>query len=268
MPELIFLKLGGSLITEKAEPYTFRSGVARRLAGEIRAALATRQGDLALLIGHGSGSFGHYAARPYGTRNGVRTPQQWRGFAQVAGAAALLNRLVTGLLEEAGVPAISFQPSASARCRDGRLVRLEVEPIRRALDHGLVPVVYGDVAMDDVRGGTIVSTEDLFVYLAGVLLPQRILLATDVPGVLNGAGQVIPAITPANLPAVRPALQGARGVDVTGGMADKVEQMVRLVEAYPGLEVRIFSGLEEGALFRALVEPAAVLGTSILAAAG
>ncbi len=263
MAELVFLKLGGSLITEKSEPYTFRSGVARRLAEEIRAALAVRGEDLSLLLGHGSGSFGHFAAQPYGTRNGVRTPQQWLGFARVAGAAALLNRLLTGLLEETGVPAISFQPSASARCRDGRLVHLEVEPIRRALKQGLVPVVYGDVAIDDVRGGTIVSTEDLFVYLARVLPPRRILLATDVPGVLDGVGRVIPVITPGNLPTIRPLLRGARGIDVTGGMADKVERMAGLVEAHPGLEVRIFSGLEERALFRALVEPEADLGTRI-----
>ncbi|MCS7282753.1 MAG: isopentenyl phosphate kinase [Anaerolineae bacterium] len=264
--ELTFLKLGGSLITEKSEPYTFRSGVARRLAQEIRTALAARGKDFSLLIGHGSGSFGHFAARPYGTRDGVRTPEQWLGFARVAGAAALLNRLLTGLLEEAGVPAISFQPSASARCRDGQLVRLEVEPIRRALHHGLVPVVYGDVAIDEVRGGTIVSTEDLFVYLTRALSPRRILLATDVPGVLDEGGRVIPAITPATFPVIRPLLRGAQGVDVTGGMADKVERMVGLVEARPGLEVRIFSGLEEGALFRMLVEPETPLGTCIRSA--
>ncbi len=263
MSELVFLKLGGSLITEKSEPYTFRSGVAQRLAGEIRAALLARGDDLSLLIGHGSGSFGHFAARPYGTRSGVRTPQQWQGFARVAGAAALLNRLITGLLEEAGVPAISFQPSASARCWDGRLVRLEVEPIRRALQHGLVPVVYGDVAVDDVRGGTIVSTEDLFLYLSGVLSPQRILLATDVPGVLDETGRVIPVITPEGFPAVRPLLGDARGSDVTGGMAGKVERMVGLVRERPGVTVWIFSGLEEGAVFRALTDPETALGTCI-----
>ena len=62
MPELIFLKLGGSLLTDKTRPQALRPDVLGRLAGEIAAALAARPA-LWLLIGHGSGSFGHVAAR-------------------------------------------------------------------------------------------------------------------------------------------------------------------------------------------------------------
>ena len=35
-----------------------------------------------LVIGHGSGSFGHYMASKYGTRKGVDGPDQWAGFAK------------------------------------------------------------------------------------------------------------------------------------------------------------------------------------------
>ena len=35
-----------------------------------------------LIIGHGSGSFGHYMASKYGTRRGVNGPEQWMGFAK------------------------------------------------------------------------------------------------------------------------------------------------------------------------------------------
>ncbi|MGB9870581.1 MAG: isopentenyl phosphate kinase [Anaerolineae bacterium] len=262
MPERIFLKLGGSLITDKSRPYTPRPKVIRRLAGEVREALEARP-DLELVIGHGSGSFGHAAAAPYGTRQGVRTPRQWRGYAEVAAAAARLNRLVTDLFLEVGVPVLSLQPSASARCRDGELVHLETAPLRDALAHGLVPLIYGDVALDDVRGGTIVSTEDLFVYLTPILAPQRILLATRVAGVLDAEGRVIPALSPADLPALRPSLRGARGVDVTGGMADKVERMASLVERCPDLTVQIFSGEVPGTLLSALLSVSETPGTRI-----
>ena len=50
-------------------------------------------------------------------------------------------------------------------------------PIRAALSNGLLPVIHGDVAFDEIRGGTILSTEDLFAHLAHQLHPQRILLA-------------------------------------------------------------------------------------------
>lgn len=262
MPERVFLKLGGSLITDKSSPYTPRPEVIRRLAEEVRAALTARS-DLELVIGHGSGSFGHAAATPHGTRQGVRTPREWRGYAEVAAAAARLNRIVTDLFLEAGVPVLSLQPSASARCRDGELVHLETAPIRNALAHGLVPLIYGDVALDEIRGGTIVSTEDLFTYLTPLLAPQRILLVTRVAGVLDDRGEVIPVISPADLPALRPVLRGARGVDVTGGMADKVERMAALVERHPGLVAHIFSGETPGTLAAALLDPTAAPGTRI-----
>ncbi|MCX6065672.1 MAG: hypothetical protein NT121_07955, partial [Chloroflexi bacterium] len=64
MTELVFLKLGGSLITDKTLPYTPRLDKLADLASQIAAALSTRQ--LSLVLGHGSGSFGHIAAKKYG----------------------------------------------------------------------------------------------------------------------------------------------------------------------------------------------------------
>ena len=115
---ITFLKLGGSLITDKTRAYTAHHQVIARLADEVRQALAASP-ELQLLIGHGSGSFGHWAAKPHGTRQGVETPTQWRGYAEVATAAARLNRIVADAFHEAGVPILSVQPSASARCHDG-----------------------------------------------------------------------------------------------------------------------------------------------------
>ena len=40
--ELVFVKLGGSVITDKTQPETARPEVIARLAGEIAAALAAR----------------------------------------------------------------------------------------------------------------------------------------------------------------------------------------------------------------------------------
>lgn len=265
--ELIFLKLGGSLITDKARPYTPRPGAIDRLAQEIQTAREQRPG-LQLLLGHGSGSFGHQAAAPYGTQHGVHTAREWRGFAEVATAAARLNRLVTDTLRNAGVPAISLQPSASARCQDGRLTDLAIYPIRQALAQGLVPLVYGDVALDDVRGGTIVSTEDLFVHLAQALRPRRILLAGNAPGVLDSEGRVVPRITPATVSELDAALGGARETDVTGGMAAKVAHMVALAETLEDLTIHVLTGMEPGLVRRALVDPAFAAGTSISAQGG
>ncbi len=261
---VVFLKLGGSLITDKTRAYTARRRVIARLAREVRLALDTEP-DWRLLVGHGSGSFGHWAARPHGTRRGVRTPGQWRGYAEVAAAAARLNRIVTDAFLEAGVPVLSLQPSASARCRDYTLEYLDTRPIHAALAQGLVPLVYGDVALDDVHGGTIVSTEDVFSFLADELRPVRILLLSEVNGVVGPTGSVVPYVTPAGFPALREALSGSEGVDVTGGMADKVARMVELVQRYPETCGHILTGMEPGLLTRVLLNAALPVGTRIVA---
>lgn len=251
---LIFLKLGGSLITDKTRPAAARQDVLARLADEIAGALKPQPG-LRLVLGHGSGSFGHVPARQHSTRQGVSTPAQWRGFVEVWRQAAALNRLVMDALAVQGLPALSFPPSAMVTAQDGELLRWDLQPLQAALQAGLLPVVYGDVVFDTHRGGTILSTEDLFAHLARRLHPQRILLAGIETGVWSDyptCTQLAAEITPASLQAVQGALGGSHAADVTGGMHSKVLQSLALVQQVPGLEVFIFSGGTPGLVQAAL----------------
>ncbi len=261
---LAFIKFGGSLITDKRVEGSFREDVVLRLGREIQAAMSADAG-LRVLIGHGSGSFGHFAARQYGTMQGVHTPEQWRGFAQVATTAAELNHLTAKALQAVGLPVWRIQPSASAQSHDGVVVSMAVEPIRQALERSIVPLVYGDVSLDDVRGGTIISTETIFFYLARHLPVNRILILGEVEGVYDERGQVIPEITPANFQAVEEALGGSAGTDVTGGMETKVRDMVALTQVVHGLTIRIMSGTKPDLLRQALLGEAQP-GTQISAA--
>lgn len=269
--ELVFLKLGGSLITDKTRREAPRMEVIRRLAQEIAETRALRP-DIRLVLGHGSGSFGHFAGQEYGTRQGIRPGEEargWQGFALTGAAAARLNRMVVDALVGAGLPAVSFPPSASARCHAGHLRSLAWEPIAGALEAGLLPVVFGDVALDEVQGCTILSTEEVFAYLAGVLQPARILLAGTVEGVFTAdplqdpAARPIPLIDVRRLEELEGLLGGSHGVDVTGGMWAKVREMATLVERLPGLEVFIFSGEVPGRVRECLLTPARCAGTRL-----
>jgi isopentenyl phosphate kinase len=268
-PELpILVKLGGSVITDKTRPETPRPEILCRLAEEVAAARAARPG-LPLVLGHGSGSFGHVLALRHGTHRGVMDAAGWHGFAEVAAAAARLNRLVTDIFLAAGVPVWSLQPSASARCRAGELLSLEAGPVHEALAHGLVPLVYGDVALDEAQGATIISTEQILAVLAAGLRPARMILLGVVDGVYEAdplrdpAAHRIPHIGPDNWPAIRQALGGSHAADVTGGMAAKVEGLVALLRRQPGMQALILSGERPGALLSALLHPEGAGGTSI-----
>ncbi|MEW5717695.1 MAG: isopentenyl phosphate kinase [Chloroflexota bacterium] len=264
MTELIFLKLGGSAITDKTREATAREDVIRQIAREVKRA-RDAQPTLELLIGHGSGSFGHFAARKFGF--GERG--NWRAYAETGASAARLARLVTDIFLAEGVPVVALPPSASARCRDGELVELATAPIHAAFACHLVPLVHGDVAFDETREMTIASTEMIFAYLAPILKPSRIILAGIVDGVFSAdplqdaSAQLIRAITPANFPQIESQLRGSHGVDVTGGMLAKVKIMRALVQREPTLRVQIVSATRAGMIERALLEEDSEAGTII-----
>jgi isopentenyl phosphate kinase len=252
--DLLFLKLGGSLITDKTSPRTARLDLIAQLAREIESVKYSKLG-LKIVLGHGSGSFGHVPAKRYGTRQGVDSDQGWRGFAEVWYEAAALNRIVIDALQNAGLPAIAFPPSAAVTVRDGQVTDWNLSPLVSALDAGLLPVVFGDVVFDQRRGGTILSTEDLFTYLAQYLLPKRILLAGIDPGVWQdfpACTRLVPEINPGNWEGIAAALGDSAATDVTGGMQAKVGVMLDLVQEIPGLEVIIFGGQQSGNLCAAL----------------
>jgi len=247
----VFLKLGGSLITDKRQAETPRLDVLQRLALEI-AEVRRQNPALRLVIGHGSGSFGHLHAKRHGTRAGVQTPEQWQGFAATADAAARLNRIVVDALLAAGIPAWSIQPGAIVRCKDGAIVDGSSHAVEQALAQGLIPLLYGDAVLDDVRGGTIASTEEIFEWLAPRLRPRRLILAGEVDGIYTADPQLDPTakqiaeVTPTTLHAIEAGLGASHGVDVTGGMAAKVAQAVAMVRQQRGLEIIICSGLVAG----------------------
>lgn len=251
------------MITDKARPHTPRPDVLARLAGEIKQALALRPG-LQLVVGHGSGSFGHVPGKQYGTRQGVYSPEQWRGFAEVWFEATALTRIVVEAFHEVGLPVIAFSPSAGVISQDGVVLTWDLAPLQAAMQAGLLPVMHGDVVFDRVRGGTILSTEDLFMYLARQLQPERILLAGIEAGVWEDyptCDQLIPEITPERLPEIFPALGGSSKTDVTGGMSSKVQQSLVLIEEFPDLLIQIFSGESPGNVKRALLGESA--GTTL-----
>jgi isopentenyl phosphate kinase len=252
---LTLLKLGGSLITDKTRPYTPRLEILDNLAGQIASALHENE-DLRLVLGHGSGSFGHQPASQFGTRHGVAGPEAWHGFTEVWFQASALNRQVVEALRRASLPVITLSPAASVTAHEGKVFIWDLYPLQTSLYQRLLPVIHGDVVFDEARGGTILSTEDLFAHLARELRPSRILLAGLEAGVWDDFPKrkiLIPEITPADLSSLAPNLGKADGTDVTGGMLTKVAEMLALVDLLPDLEILIFSGQEPGNIKKALL---------------
>jgi isopentenyl phosphate kinase len=265
LTELVFVKLGGSLITHKSVASAARPRIIRRMAREIRSAMDESPG-LKLVLGHGSGSFGHVVAHRYGVQSGCK---DWQGYALTSAAAARLNRIVVDEFLAEGVPVVAMQPSASARCQEGRLADLAWQPVAELLEREVVPLVYGDVALDEVQGSTIVSTESIFAYLAHRLKPARILLVGEVRGIytsdphLNPRARLIRHISAEQQVPESAHITGSNAVDVTGGMHSKVAGMAALVRELPGLRVLFLSGSCPGVLRRSLLDIRLNPGTAL-----
>lgn len=261
---VVLLKLGGSLITDKERPETARDDVIRRLAREL-AEVLREPGAPRLVLGHGSGSFGHAAAARYGVHEGIARGGA-EGVSRVQERAAALHRRVLDALLAEGAAPFSIAPSSCLVTAAGRPVRIEAEPVLLALRAGLLPVVYGDVVMDRERGAAIASTETVFLALAEELERRRVAVAralwagvTD--GVLTEAGERLAEVRAGAEASALAAAGSAAGTDVTGGMRHRLEAALEL--ARRGVPSLVFDATAPGRLGAAL-RAEEVPGTRVL----
>ena len=251
---LIFVKLGGSLITEKSVPATLKYSILKRIVKELKE-VVDRERNLNLLIGHGGGSFPHPIAKAFRTSEGFIRADSVRGFAMCQNAASTLNRVVVDLMTDYGINAVSIQPSACCIAKDGEIVDFFIRPIEECMSKGLIPVVFGDCVFDAVKGCTIISTEQIFTYLSGFLRPSRVLIFGLVDGVYTSDPQrddsasLIPKIEIEKYTSVESYLGSSYSVDVTGGMTTKVKDLIKIAKM--GIECEILSG-KSGNILRAL----------------
>lgn len=265
MKPVVLLKLGGSLITDKAKPYTERGHVIMDLVRQIREALS-EDPEMSLIIGNGAGSYAHYPAKVYNLTKGITEPSQLKGFCEVQDGAARLNRIVVSNLLKAGVNAIALSPSSFLTARSGRIHRFFIDPLLGLLRQKIVPVLYGDIVYDETQGATIISTETLLSSIAKRLLSRKIRVGSIVhngitKGVLDTRSEVIPLITKKNFSSLRNVFTSVAGYDVTGGMIHKVKESLKLTDA--GIKSYIINGMSQKNLLKKALLGDVDLGTRI-----
>lgn len=244
------LKLGGSVVTFKDRVMTQNEEAIRRLSGEIAAA-----GLYRLVVVHGGGSYGHPLAKEHGIAEGFKSAEQLVGFSRTRQAMVALNCIVVDALLDEGVPAVSVSPSSFISTQDGRLQELDLGLVKRHLDSGTVPVMYGDAVLDSTLGFTILSGDQLAVRLATDIDAAKLIFGVDVDGVYTAN----PKMTKGAKLIERLSMSQVKGIirigeavstDVTGGMLGKINEAQAAVEA--GVSVQIVNALEPGRTLRAL----------------
>lgn len=262
MIELILVKFGGSVITDKTKPFTEDIETIKRLSKEIHE--SRQEKKFKLIIGHGGGSYPHTPATEFKVNEGIINHRSYEGIAKVQDAASRLNRIIVRELLNSGENAMSIQLSSCSICENGSIKEMFLEPIKKLLDYDMLPVPYGDVGLDKKKGSCIISTERIFDYIARNLTKidkkykiSRIILCARVKGVftdnpdVNSYAELIKKITPKNIKDIESSLKGSFGIDVTGGMLHKVKMMLELAKL--GIESEIINAKEPDLLKRSLL---------------
>jgi len=224
MKPLVIVKLGGSVVTRKDEPFTPNTPVIEQVSKQVSELLQ----DYCLILVHGGGSYGHVVASEYRVAEGYLQPGQLIGLSRVKLSMNELTQLILASLASHGVPAVPVTPVSCLTCSSGRIESFFTEPLRMMLSLGLVPLIPGDIAMDSSeKRFTIVSGDQLASFLAVKLGALKLVYGTDVDGVFTGdprldpGASLIPRLSRSMMPGLAASL---RPGDVTGGIYRKIEE--------------------------------------------
>ncbi|MFH1713781.1 MAG: isopentenyl phosphate kinase, partial [Patescibacteria group bacterium] len=177
-------------------------------------------------------------------------------FAETQRLQNKLNCIVTEELIKKGLPAFPFQASSSAIMKNGRLIKMDLDVIKGLIKLGVIPVLYGVPAYDKEKGCSILSGDQIAPYLAKNLKIKRIIMAGDTDGVFTANpkkdknAKQIKIISRKNFKEVKKMIEGSSFIDVTGGMAGKVVELIN--GAREGISAQIINGTKKNSIKNAL----------------
>jgi isopentenyl phosphate kinase len=222
--DIIILKFGGSLITDKKSETPKAD---HNALGKISNILKDK--NRKLIIVHGAGSYGHPIAKKYKIAEGLNDSQEQKeAIEETRNQVYELNQLLCKSLQEAGIRTESVIPSHSMQTKGARKIEnFPVDEFERALKKGKVPVTFGDVTEDLVQGINILSGDVIMMELARIYKPSLAVFVMDYPGVMEDPGSENSKI----IPLVNSETRGSIGkyygkgdlMDVTGGLVGKLE---------------------------------------------
>jgi len=249
---LLVLKLGGSLITDKSQPYCLRGETLKAAAAEIKECI--EEGLInRLIVVHGVGSYGHPPVIQYKLYKGFIDPAQLLPLSRTQSKVNELRGAVTFSLQEEGIAVNLLHTSSISTAQNGRIVKMDLEAVKGFLDIGMVPVLGGDVVYDQEMGFSIGSGDQVAAILVKELKATDLIFATDVAGVFDADPKVAPGarlikeLSLSNLDMLASA-SSVKG-DASGAMKGKLSALTGLrPELNAGLRMGIISMMKPGRL--------------------
>ncbi len=252
--QIIILKFGGSVITEKSSGRPrIREAAVQQLAKELKLFIQ-RSPKTRIILLHGAGSFGHPLVYQHKLLERPLTGSRLLGFAEIVCSMRHMANLLTDNFRAAKLPVLPLQTSAVLNEKNNAMVLFNLYHLKQILDAGFIPLLGGDMGLTQKKQAVVVSADRLAVLLAKAFPVSRIIFASDVDGVFDkfppsGNTQPLPFLSRKNLRRLLKKMNEQKSqYDTTGGMTGKLRTMLSL----RGKEVIIFNGLRPGNLTKAL----------------
>jgi len=259
--EVILLKLGGSLITDKNMPFSLKQNNIDSSIEQI-----IRSGKRIILI-HGGGSFGHPIAETYklAQGNNENLKNQIMGIAETHAAMQDLNSKIINVFMEKRYPAIAIQPSSIFIQKGENIRLLTVKALESALSLGITPVLYGDIILDENNDFSILSGDQIILELCKSLKAfyvSKVIFAMEAEGIYiddSGSDKLIDEVSCHELDTLNLAALDGK-IDVTGGIRGKIEVCKKIGAMI--IPIQLINGSIEDNIYKAL-RGENLMGTSI-----
>ncbi len=252
--ELTVIKLGGSLLTDKTKPYTYREKVLQSVTQEIRECIDEGLIESLILL-HGVGSYGHPPVLEHNLHKGFLGLDQLLPLSKTQESVGTLRHIVVKEFQNAKVPVCLMYPSSMVTSEKMKMTNYFLEPLKGFAEVGMVPLLGGDILIDSTMGWSVGSADQLAVIICKELGAKRLIFASDVSGIYNADPKVkkdASIIDTIDLNDLETTLEkmGVSGIeDASGAMKGKLRSIVPakpLIEQ--GLEVGLLSMMEYGVL--------------------
>jgi len=255
MKKLIFIKFGGSLITDKAKINKARFDVIDGLAAQIKEVRSIDE-DTSFIIATGAGGFGHPVAKKY--ENNLS-----EGLSFIKEAVKKINKIVVSSLIKSGLKAASVEPSNISEYKDGKMVSLFYSSIVSLLEKNIIPIFHADL-VEDLKLGTSILSMDKFLVDMAISFKnigydiKKVIFCGTTDGVIDANGKTINKINNENIKGFSNLFYDNKIIDTSGGMKGKVLECLRLVDKQ--IPCILINGQKENNLFEAILGKE-VLGT-------
>jgi isopentenyl phosphate kinase len=245
----IILKIGGSLLTDRDHARRMNHERAAAYVRAIAGSWSALSGRLILVLG--GGSFGHNVVQCHGLQHGVIGSDLLDR--QMLTLSLLEMKVeVSRQLRAAQVPCFPFHTSSLLTTRGGVIASRHLDSVLAALHEGILPVFTGDVVFDHEIGFVLFSSDRVPEMFLGRLDIARVVVLTDVPGVMDESGRLIECVKSDNWRDAWSATSVSAKADVTGGMRSKFEAV--LEAARLGIECLITDGTDPEEGIRAVLQ--------------